>query len=86
MEAYGDVEKTGSATQFYDKFKFRMFMSSTFHYMLKDAWYKNQMNELALEDQPRFLKFIHFLMQEINTQFEEAIESVKKMKQLEEEE
>ncbi len=63
-----------------------MFMSSTFHYMLTHKSYQTQLNLLALEDQRRFLKFIHFLMQEINTQFEEAIMSVRKMRDLEQEE
>ena len=86
MEAYGDVEKTGSATQYYDKFKYRYYMSATFHYMLSHKNYLNQLDVLPSSSLSTFLKFAHFLMAEINNQFEEAILSVKKMRELEQQE
>jgi hypothetical protein len=44
IEAYGDVERTGSHHQYYEKYQYRLFIGGVFHYILKDKHYQEQMS------------------------------------------
>ena len=80
MEAYGEVEKTGSHHQYYEKYHYRFLMSCVFHFLLRDKHYQSQLNDICTEKDETFDKFTHFLIGDINEGFQASISKLAKIK------
>ena len=80
IDAYGNVEKTGSSNQYYEKCHYRLIMSFVFHFLLKDKHFKAQLNEIAEKDQVVFDKFLHFVISDINEGFQTSVSKLSEIK------
>ena len=80
MEAYGDVEKTGSSNQYYEKYHYRFLISCVFHFLLKDHEFESRLNDFAEQKEEIFDRFAHFLIGDINEGFQSSISKLAKIK------
>lgn len=78
--AYGEVEKTGSHHQYYEKYHYRFLISCVFHFLLKDKSYQSQLNDISVTKYQNFDKFTHFLISDINEGFQSSISKLAKIK------
>ena len=83
IEAYGDVEKTGSSNQYYEKYHYRLIMSFVFHFLLREKHFKDQINEIAQSEQVVFDKFLHFVIADINEGFQSSVSKLSEIKEYE---
>jgi ubiquitin conjugation factor E4 B len=80
IEAYGDVEKTGSHHQYYEKYQYRLIIGNMFHFILKDKHFQQQINSVWVERPDVFDKFIHFLIADVNEGFQLGISKLATIK------
>jgi ubiquitin conjugation factor E4 B len=75
---FNDIESGGSHSQFYDKFEYRHYASLIFDYLWKIPLY--QQKTISLQGQPFFIKFINYLLNDMNYCLQEGIDSLLKIK------
>ena len=73
IELYGDVEKTGSSHQYYEKYQYRLLISYTIIYLLKYNFYQKQLDNISKKKEEVFDKFTHFLISDINDGFQNSL-------------
>ena len=73
IEAYGDVEKTGSNAQYYEKYHYRALISQVLYFIFKDKHFRSQLVDLSQNKEDKFERFIHFLIGDINDGFQSGI-------------
>ncbi|XP_075543041.1 ubiquitination factor E4B isoform X2 [Dermacentor variabilis] len=81
MRFYTDVESTGAASEFYDKFTIRYHISV----LLKALWERPQHREAILAEASRagrqFVRFVNMLMNDTTFLLDESLESLKRLHQ-----
>lgn len=80
IEAYGDVEKTGSSNQYYEKYHYRFLISCVFHFLLRDKNFQTQLNDICVTKEEIFDRFTHFLISDINEGFQSSISKLASIK------
>lgn len=82
-----DAEFTGSSSQYYDRFNYRMDAQQLFNHILEFPDYKKRFaSYVASPDDPDVVtKFAKYLVNDINYMFEETLESVQRVQSLEKE-
>ena len=77
---YEDVEKTGSSLQFFEKYHYRLLISNTITFLLKDKFYKQQIDSIATENEVVFEKFAHFMISDFNELFKTSLSKLETIK------
>mmetsp|Transcript_38076 Transcript_38076/g.37576 ORF Transcript_38076/g.37576 Transcript_38076/m.37576 type:complete len:255 (+) Transcript_38076:2153-2917(+) len=83
-EAYGDVEKTGSNSQYYEKYHYRALITQVLKFIFKDKHYMEQLVEVCMTKADKFEKFTHFLISDINDGFTSSISKLASIREYEE--
>ena len=65
LQMYRDVERTGGHSQFFDKFRFRMDITSILKFLLNYEWHKKQLNILWSKDPKTFSGFLNMLINDL---------------------
>ncbi|CAN7985714.1 unnamed protein product, partial [Ixodes hexagonus] len=84
MRFYTDVESTGAASEFYDKFTIRYHISI----LLKSLWESPRHKEAILKEAAQgrqFVRFVNMLMNDTTFLLDESLESLKRIHQTQEE-
>lgn len=63
------MEKTGSDTQYYEKFFYRMQLSKALSMLYDDSAYNSKFIEFYAKEPEVFERFVNFLLNEINENF-----------------
>ena len=83
FQFFADIETSGSHTQFYDKFRFRTIVSE----MLKHLWHRPQYHaaivRAASAREDTFTSFAGFLINDLISQLEQALNNLGQMKNIE---
>ncbi|XP_064461145.1 ubiquitin conjugation factor E4 B-like [Ornithodoros turicata] len=83
MRFYTDVETTGAASEFYDKFTIRYHISI----LIKSLWESPRHKEALLQeasDGRQFVRFVNMLMNDTTFLLDESLESLKRIHQTQE--
>lgn len=80
IEAYGDVEKTGSNSQYYEKYHYRALIAQVLKFIFKDKHYISQLTSISNENEEKFDRFTHFLISDINDGFQSSISKLASIK------
>ncbi|CAF4084243.1 unnamed protein product [Rotaria magnacalcarata] len=79
---YADVETTGAATEFYDKFNIRYHISIIFKY----AWQKSSFRHSFLttaRDEKEFIRFLNMAINDVTYLLDESLQLLKKIHDIE---
>lgn len=83
MKFYADVESTGAASEFYDKFTIRFHISI----ILKSLWQSPVHRETVIQELKsgkQFVKFINMLMNDTTFLLDESLESLRRIHEVQE--
>merc|ERR1712029_257662 len=83
MKLYTDVEQTG-ASEFYDKFKFRYYISSVMNYMWNSPTHKLAILKESKSGK-QFVKFINMLINDMTYLLDESMNALKRIHEVQEE-
>jgi len=83
MKFYTDVESTGSASEFYDKFTIRYHISVIIKEMWKDTVHREAIIEESKNGR-QFVRFINMLMNDTTYLLDESLESLKRIHDVQE--
>ena len=83
MKFYTDVESTGSASEFYDKFTIRYHISVIFKSMWENPVHREAMVQES-KNGKQFVRFINMLMNDTTYLLDESLESLKRIHDLQE--
>jgi len=78
--AYGDVEKTGSNNQYYERYQYRFNMSNVLQFLLKEKYFQEQLDEIAEKEIELFDRFTHFFISDINDTLQDGISKLKEIR------
>lgn len=79
-QLYGEVEKTGSNHQYYEKYHYRLLITWTIIFLLKDKYYQKQIDSIAKDKEEVFERFAHFLISDINDGFDNSLTKLRNIK------
>jgi ubiquitin conjugation factor E4 B len=83
MRLYIDVERTGTHTQFFDKFAMRFYMSEVLVAMWRVPAYEQTLRQLATSREDLFVHFSNMLFNDANFLLDETLQALTEIHELE---
>uniref|UniRef100_A0A914X9X9 Ubiquitin conjugation factor E4 B n=1 Tax=Plectus sambesii TaxID=2011161 RepID=A0A914X9X9_9BILA len=83
VKFYADVDRTGSHTEFYDKFNIRRSIQVIFRSLWQNALYRSKMIEHARECGEHFVRFINMVINDATFLLDESLAALKKIHEIE---
>ena len=78
--AYGDVEKTGTHNQYYERYKYRFYLSNLLIFLLRDKNYEMHLDSIARDNYELFDRYTHFFIGDITDSLQDGISHLKGVK------